>query len=107
MKVTRHFNVPEWTDFVRDLGEDAERTAMHQHLSTGCSRCHRIVGVLGRFAPIASLEATYEPAEQGVRCAEAIFQPQPHAAGARIRRESAASDTGQEFAGKTPARIGV
>jgi hypothetical protein len=107
MKVTRHFNVPEWTDFVRDLGEDAERSAMHQHLSTGCSRCRRIVGVLGRFAPIASLEATYEPSEQAVRSAEAIFQPRPHAAGGRITRESAAPDTGREFTGKTPARIGV
>src|SRR5438128_9687131 len=107
MKATKHFDVREWADFVRDLGEDAQRSAMHEHLAAGCSRCQQIVGVLRRFAAIASREEDYKPTEETVLRAEAIFQPQPHTASGLITRDSGRVRTGRRLAGKTPARVGV
>ena len=85
MKTTRHYDVPEWADFVRGLGDDAQRSAMQQHLSAGCARCGEFVGTLQRFAPIAAGEAQYEPPAEVVLRAEAMFQPRASNAVARAR----------------------
>ena len=85
MTISRHYDVPEWTDFVRGLGDDAQRAAMQQHLSAGCARCGEFVATLQRFAPIASTETQYEPPEEAVRRAEALFQPRASIAVSRAR----------------------
>jgi hypothetical protein len=103
MRITRHYEVPEWADFVRGLGDDAQRSAMQQHLSAGCARCGEFVATLQRFAPIAACEAQYEPPAQAVLRAEAVFQPQAHAARSRVARESVTSSADGKLAGKTRA----
>ena len=89
MKTTRHYDVPEWADFVRGLGDDAQRAAMRQHVSAGCARCGEFVATLQRFAPIAASEAQYEPPAEAVLGAEAVFQPQ--ASTKRVSRAPAAA----------------
>jgi hypothetical protein len=69
----RHFDIWQWVDFVRGLGTAAARSAMDAHLSSGCSRCQRIVEVLGGVTKTARLESEYEPSKQTLRLARAIF----------------------------------
>jgi len=85
MKITRHYDVPEWADFVRGLGDDAQRSAMRQHLSAGCARCGEFVATLQRFVPIAANEMKYEPPAEVVVRAEAVFQPRASNAVSRAR----------------------
>ena len=73
MKLSRHFDVWEWVDFVRGMSDGATSSAMEKHLSSGCKGCGRMVQVLREFARRAPLEASYEPAVEIVRRAEAIF----------------------------------
>src|SRR6266516_164212 len=35
----RHFDIVQWDDYVRDLLEPADRTAMKEHLASGCQEC--------------------------------------------------------------------
>jgi len=85
----RHYDVPEWADFVRGLGDDAHRSTMQQHLSEGCARCGEFVATLQRFAPIVANEARYEPPAQVVLRAEAVFPPQASARRVRAARARA------------------
>ena len=85
MTITRHFSVQEWTDFARGLGDEAHRSAMHQHLSIGCAACGEFVATLQRFAPIVASEAQYEPPDQVVRRAEVLFPRRTSNAVARTR----------------------
>lgn len=75
MKLTKHFGIWEWVDFVRGVGDNPAREAMNAHLSSGCGRCEAMVRVLGRFAAMVQTPA-FEPAAQTVRLAEAIFPVQ-------------------------------
>ena len=46
VQLMKHFNIWQWTDYVRVLGDDVARSAMEAHLSSGCARCQRTVNVL-------------------------------------------------------------
>jgi len=72
-KLMKHFNIWQWADYARVLGDDAVRAAMETHLSAGCARCLRIVNVLRGVDAIARGEAGYEPPEHAIRCAQAIY----------------------------------
>ena len=69
----KHFNIWQWTDYARVLGNDVVRAAMEAHLSAGCARCQRIVNVLRGVDTIARGEAGYEPPEHAIRRAQAIY----------------------------------
>jgi hypothetical protein len=72
MRLTKHFDVWEWVDFVRGVGDRRIRPAMDEHLSSGCERCKTMVRVLGGFAAMARVPE-FEPSEQTLRRAQAIF----------------------------------
>lgn len=72
MKLTKHFEIWEWADFVRNVGESTMRSSMETHLSSGCEKCGAMVRVLGGFAAMAPI-ADFEPSRQAIRRAEAIF----------------------------------
>lgn len=72
----KHFGIWQWADFVRDLGEKEARSAMATHLSSRCPRCQRIVDVLRGVAVTAQGERDYEPPEQAIRHAGAIYSLQ-------------------------------
>ncbi len=69
----KHFNIWQWTDYARALGDDVARAAMDTHLSAGCARCQRIVNVLRGVDSTARGEAGYEPPEHAIRYAQAIY----------------------------------
>ena len=69
----KHFNIWQWTDYVRVLGEEVARSAMDAHLSAGCARCQRTVNLLRGVASTARGEAAYEPPEHAIRHAHAIY----------------------------------
>lgn len=69
----KHFSDWQWTDYARGVVEDAVRTAMSAHLSSGCRRCGRIVDVLQGVAVTAQRERNHEPPEQVIRNATAIY----------------------------------
>jgi hypothetical protein len=69
----KHFGIWQWVDFVRDLGEEDARSAMATHLSSPCLRCQRIVNVLRGVSLTARGELNYEPPEQAIRNAQAIY----------------------------------
>ncbi len=69
----RHFEISEWADFVRGLGDSDRREAMSGHLAAGCSKCRRTVEVFSRVAPLAAAESRYDVPEFAVHCARAIF----------------------------------
>ena len=69
----KHFNIWQWTDYARALGDSAARAAMDKHLSSGCARCERIVNVLRGVDSTARGEAGYEPPEHAIHCAHAIY----------------------------------
>lgn len=73
MKFGKHFDIWEWVDFVRNMGDTEKFSPMNTHLDAGCRRCERLVRVLSEFSRRAPLESAYEPAAHVIRCAEAIF----------------------------------
>ena len=69
----KHFSIWQWTDYVRNLGDDVARSAMDAHLSSSCARCQRTVNVLRAVAAAAPNEASYEPPDHAIRYAKAIY----------------------------------
>jgi hypothetical protein len=68
----KHFDISQWADFARGVSEDVNRSAMEAHLASGCGRCQRIVEVL-RGVAVAAGKAGYEPSDDVIRLAKAIF----------------------------------
>jgi hypothetical protein len=73
MRISKHFDISRWVEFVRGTGERESWAVMEQHLESGCKRCGATVRVLRTFAAHAPIEASYEPPSAIVRRAEAIF----------------------------------
>lgn len=73
MKLTTHFDVWEWVDLVRDVGDAATRAELTRHLSSGCQRCGRVVRILRSVVDAARLDSGYEPGADVIRRAQAIF----------------------------------
>ena len=69
----KHFTIWQWVDFARGVGDKSERTNMEAHLGSGCSRCARLVGTLGRVTAIAHAEAHTAPPDGAIRYAKALF----------------------------------
>jgi hypothetical protein len=68
----KHFSIWQWVDHVRGLGEGAG-PAMDAHLSSGCRRCGRIVDVLRGVVETAPRDRDFEPPDQVLRNAQAIY----------------------------------
>ena len=69
-EAARHFDITEWTDYVRNAVPTGQRERMLAHLEYGCSKCERVKGLLSRFAAICTREAAYQvprAAEQQVK----------------------------------------
>jgi hypothetical protein len=69
----QHFDIMEWTDYVRGLSPPGEREAMDRHLSEGCAGCGESVAMLRQVYRLAGQEPAV-PADL-VRSAKAVFQP--------------------------------
>jgi len=59
----RHYEVDQWTDFVRNLVEEHERTEMEQHRAN-CSQCRQTSEFLASLVTAARIEQKYDSATQ-------------------------------------------
>ena len=79
-----HFDIVQWADFVRGLPESADRTAMEEHLSSGCQACGGAVRQLRKLVAVADAEARYKVPSYAVDYAKSIYPlQQPAKAQAR------------------------
>ena len=78
INVMKHFDIWQWADFARGVSDDANRSALEAHLSSGCGRCQRIVEVLRGVAVAAASKADYEPPDYVIRLVKAIFPVHAH-----------------------------
>lgn len=69
----KHFEIADWSDFVRGLVTEERREAMRGHLAGGCRKCRRSAEILGRIARLAAAECRYEVPEFAVHCARSIY----------------------------------
>ena len=68
-----HFDIVQWADFVRGLPESADRTAMEEHLSSGCQACGGAVRQLRKLVAVADAEARYKVPNYAVDYAKSIY----------------------------------
>jgi hypothetical protein len=78
-----HFNIEDWTDYVRDVANRELRDLMDAHRATGCTRCERRIDALTRLSSVARSEKTIEVPNHLVRSALALFASQSSNFGAR------------------------
>lgn len=71
-----HFNIEDWTDYVRDVVNPELRELMDAHRATGCARCEKRVDGLARLSAVARNEKTIEVPDYLVRSAQALFASQ-------------------------------
>ncbi len=74
-----HFEIHQWTDFVRGSAGEAERAAMQAHLASGCRKCRHTTDLLHKVAAATRSDAQVQVPDYALRCARAIFllqQPQ-------------------------------
>lgn len=71
-----HFAIAQWVDFARDLTVDADRMAMLEHLSNGCTECSENAEFFRKLNGICQEIPQFEAPESAVRLARAIFPRQ-------------------------------
>jgi hypothetical protein len=67
----QHFDITQWTDFVRGLVPPSENDAMARHLAQECESCARLVALIERIKQEAAAEPVVP--EALVLAAKAIF----------------------------------
>ena len=83
-KVSDHFSLEEWADFGRDRVAPQDHARMEQHLERGCESCAQILELWKGVLQAASLEAAFEPPENTLRCARALYSAFRPAATPRV-----------------------
>jgi len=68
-----HFTDEGCFDLVRRLLPPAQSESMQQHLQDGCQRCNELYNIWKTIAEVTGREVFYEPAEQAVRVAKAVY----------------------------------
>lgn len=72
-----HFRLEEWAEFVRGQVRPEDRARMERHLQQGCSDCARTLQLWRGVIDAASREAAFEPPDNVLRCAKALFNAFP------------------------------
>ncbi len=79
-KAIRHFDIPDWVDYVRKQVSPTQQDEMQAHLGSGCQKCKKIADQLSKFAQICTGEQAYSVPEHVERSVKAFFalnkQPQ-------------------------------
>src|ERR1700758_3453851 len=68
----KHYDINEWTDYVRRVGETSKREEMSQHLATSCKKCGGVVSFLEKLTTVTRSDTTRVP-DQLVRNVKAMF----------------------------------
>src|SRR6266849_2306578 len=69
----KHFKAVEWSDFVKRVGSDDRRKAMHERRGSRRKRYVETIALLQKGANGAAVEACYQPAAESVRVVKAAF----------------------------------
>ena len=69
----KHFGLEAWADFARGAATADRAAAMERHLSEGCQKCSKALGLWRQVSQAAKAEAAYEPPASAVRAARAHF----------------------------------
>ena len=67
-----HFDLAEWTDFVRGILPDERRATLDRHLAEGCAECAATRGLLQKVAQASAADRVDVPSTL-VTAAEAVF----------------------------------
>jgi hypothetical protein len=68
-----HFEITEWTDFVRDVLAAERKAVLERHLAEGCPECAATCAVLRKAAVAAAADRAIDVPPELVAAAEAIF----------------------------------
>ena len=68
-----HSTLEEWAEFVRGQVQPDARARMERHLQQGCSDCARTLELWTGVLNAASKEAAFEPPDNVLRCAKALY----------------------------------
>jgi hypothetical protein len=85
-----HFTTEKWIDFANQVVAANEKVLMEKHLEQGCQRCMETVSLWEKVRQSAAAEGNYQPPEDRVRLAKAVFagaglMGQRKGAGSRIK----------------------
>jgi hypothetical protein len=69
----KHFPEEDWIDFVREVGDRVQRTAMRKHLDEGCSKCMKTMEIWRQIVRQTKHRAVFEPPAWAVEAAQASF----------------------------------
>jgi anti-sigma factor RsiW len=72
-----HFKLEEWAEFVRGQVRPEDRARMERHLQEGCSDCAQTLELWKGVLDAASREAAFEPPDNVLRCAKALYSAFP------------------------------
>lgn len=67
----KHFEIAQWTDYVRGLAPALEREAMERHLAEGCEPCAQLAALVSRIHRTGAGEVTVP--SHLVHSAKAVF----------------------------------
>lgn len=71
--MARHYDITEWADFSRGVGDPRDRAAMQEHLDDGCEPCRAMAHALGRVAAVAARDIRLTPPAGALRSVTAIL----------------------------------
>ena len=72
-ELMKHFELAEWTDFVRCLVEKSARLPMEHHLASGCRKCRHTADLLRKLVTAARNDSQVQVPDYALRCARAIL----------------------------------
>jgi len=72
-----HFPLETLADFSRERVSGEARAAIERHLAEGCPRCTEVVKLWNTVVELAQREPAFEPPEDAVRCAKALYGAMP------------------------------
>src|SRR3989442_714809 len=69
----KHFELAEWTDFVRGLVEKSARLPMEHHLASGCRKCRHTADLLRKLVTAVRNDSQVQVPDYALRCARVFF----------------------------------
>lgn len=69
----KHYEITEWSDYVRGVADSGLSTKMDEHLAQGCSRCGGALAGLREVAGLAARDGRLELDDDVVRSVKALF----------------------------------
>lgn len=69
----QHYDVSQWSDYVRGVFGGEQQQAMEAHLGSGCASCSRTADLLRRVKDVADSDSRNAPPDFALRSVKAYF----------------------------------